>query len=152
MVLGWIQFPPILGIPIWSEKQGAHRKVSTLSALATARLTQHVSLSTDISDGVTSFIPFGSHFRWKFWRDTIAIQYFLGSCIWPPIDSSSSIPKLESTGVSDSSGYRWCSPRCNVSRYPQCCYNPVCRSKKPMGCVWHLYAGANPDMHDDILL
>merc|ERR1711973_154534 len=80
------------------------------------------------------------------------LEVISGSCIWPPIDSSSSIPKLESTGVSDSSGYRWCSPRCNVSRYPQCCYNPVCRSKKPMGCVWHLYAGANPDMHDDILL
>ena len=39
VVLGWIQFLSFLGIPIWSEKQGAHRKVSTLSALATAMLT-----------------------------------------------------------------------------------------------------------------
>merc|ERR1712107_875370 len=63
--------------------------------------------------------------------------------------TGSSHPKeIEGLSLSprDSSGYRWCSPRCDVSRHPQCCYNPVRRRKRARGrgCDWHLYAEAPP--------
>merc|ERR1712107_977764 len=63
----------------------------------------------------------------------------------------SSHPKeIEGLSLSprDSSGYRWCSPRCDVSRHPQCCYNPVCRRKRARGrgCSWHPYLEAPPDL------
>merc|ERR1711872_651454 len=44
----------------------------------------------------------------------------------------------------DSSSYRWCSPRCNVSRYPQCCNNPVCQKKRPGRCGWHKLLKPDP--------
>merc|ERR1712004_245119 len=64
------------------------------------------------------------------------------------ISGSSQQTQIEGLSLSprDSSGYRWCSPRCDVSRHPQCCYNPVCRRKRARGggCNWHLYAEAPP--------
>ena len=41
----------------------------------------------------------------------------------------------DSPSARSSTSYRRCAPRCNVRRYPDCCYNPVCL-KKRRECNW----------------
>merc|ERR1712004_232717 len=36
-----------------------------------------------------------------------------------------------SSSTRTSANYRWCSPRCNLRRFPQCANNPECRAKRP---------------------
>ena len=69
---------------------------------------------------------------------------FLGNSIqWKQMANRSSSPR-------DSSSCRWCSPRCNVSRYPQCCNNHVCQKKRPGGCGWHKFLKPEPDFNKKV--
>ena len=39
-----------------------------------------------------------------------------------------------------SSSFAWCTRRgCNVGQYPICCFNPLCRKRKPKKCAWFSY-------------
>ena len=147
-----IQFSQVLGILLHcSHRSERPTGKSVRTGLRTARLTAWLAFDQyqlqwyffwsllRWSQVNILWLGRNNHNEWK-----IILEYILGSSHPKEIEGLSLSPR-------DSSGYRWCSPRCDVSRHPQCCYNPVCRSKKPLGCVWHLYAGANPDMHDDIL-
>ena len=144
-----IQFSQVLGLLLHCSLR-SERPTGKSVRTGLRTYLQHASLSTIISDNATSFSPCRGDLRWTFFDrgGTITmtekvIKFILGSSQQTQIDGLSLSPR-------DSSGYRWCSPRCDVSRHPQCCYNPVCRRKRARGrgCNWHPYleAPSTPDI------
>ena len=62
-----------------------------------------------------------------------------GSCEMPfeeEAEEATSRRKPSSQATKPSTAFKWCSPRCNVWRNKGCCYNPICKKKRPKACRW----------------
>ena len=118
---------------------GKHSEDATLWRRLQTQRSQNVSLSTGISDSSASF-----DLCWACLRcinkchnqfvQQITMIPSTGFCCQDGVPERGcvwcrQIGDSQSTG--SSSDFRWCSPRCNLRRFPECANNPECRRKRP---------------------
>ena len=53
------------------------------------------------------------------------------------------LPQVCPQVTQGSSGLKWCAPRCQVLICPECCFNPICKTKRRKQCEWTQYLCAN---------
>ena len=51
-------------------------------------------------------------------------------------------PSLGSTSIAINA-LGWCTPRCDVMRHKECCFNPTCLARRRKYCQWILYLGGS---------
>ena len=49
------------------------------------------------------------------------------------------LPQVCPQVTQGSSGLKWCAPRCQVLICPECCFNPICKTKRRKQCEWTQY-------------
>ena len=65
-----------------------------------------------------------------------------GDCEMPfeqEAESSQIDSRQWSAATKPSRAFAWCSARCNVWSHKGCCYNPICRRRRPRPCRWFNY-------------
>ena len=65
-----------------------------------------------------------------------------GDCEMPfeqEAESSQIDSRQWSAATKPSRAFAWCSSRCNVWSHKGCCYNPICRRRRPRPCRWFNY-------------